>query len=686
MNNVYNFIWNYKRQITCLSFLFILVCGFKLKDFKIYFESERIIEELTTENLSDQEIKNINDKNIFLATINSKTEFEYEDFVKLNNKIKSIKKEVSIKRVFSLLNEKTIPNSSLIPIPKNKLSLSSKDKFEKTFDETSSFISKDKKSVFILFETREEVLKKPKDLLSLIKTSLSGQGLKINFAGRVPSEIYFQDKVSKEFILLAIFSAILCLSVMFFYTKNFAVVFTTFICVAITILASTSLALFFFGGIELFMIISPAIFFIVTVSDVMHLVNNQRNKFDDKKKIFLERLNEIGKPVLITSLTTMISFFSFVFIGIKPLSHFGIITGLGILIALFFSVLSYALLVKFDYDKIKPSKISKLIINKIINFLHKKKWLINTTLLIALIFSVVKVNDLKIDNYLLDELNKSSEFYQTSKYIDENFGGIKPFSIIVAPSKKSFKKEEFNEVLEDRGVTVDFSNETKQNKILYNYIFQDSSEVLKYNCRIADAGSNLSNEIYKNIQDFDQNADISFSGIGYLFDKTSDGLTIKLLAGLLLAIITVGIFLCLAYGLNTKMFFAGIIPNIIPLILTVGFVLYVFPFYLCLSNAFIFTVAFGLIIDDSIHVINAYMHYHIKGYKKEKIIEQINKKTANTILKTTTVVIACLLPLLISEFKSVSQIALLTSLAAIFAIIFDVGVLPSILNKVVDKN
>ena len=80
------------------------------------------------------------------------------------------------------------------------------------------------------------------------------------------------------------------------------------------------------------------------------------------------------------------------------------------------------------------------------------------------------------------------------------------------------------------------------------------------------------------------------------------------------------------------------------------------------------------------------MHYHIKGYKKEKIIEQINKKTANTILKTTTVVIACLLPLLISEFKSVSQIALLTSLAAIFAIIFDVGVLPSILNKVVDKN
>ena len=132
--------------------------------------------------------------------------------------------------------------------------------------------------------------------------------------------------------------------------------------------------------------------------------------------------------------------------------------------------------------------------------------------------------------------------------------------------------------------------------------------------------------------------------------------------------------------------FAGIIPNIIPLILTLGFVLFVYPFYLCLSNAFIFTVAFGLIIDDSIHVINAYMHYKQMGYRNEEIIKRINTRTANTILKTTTIVIVCLVPLLISEFKSVSQIALLTSISAIFAIIFDIGVLPSILNKVVTKN
>ena len=132
------------------------------------------------------------------------------------------------------------------------------------------------------------------------------------------------------------------------------------------------------------------------------------------------------------------------------------------------------------------------------------------------------------------------------------------------------------------------------------------------------------------------------------------------------------------------MFFVGIIPNIIPLILTLGLVLYTFPFYLCLSNAFIFTVAFGLIIDDSIHVINAFMHFKEMGYKKEEITNKINTRTANTILKTTSIVIVCLLPLLISEFKSVSQIALLTSIASVFAIVFDLGVLPTILSRFID--
>jgi len=685
MDKLYSFIWKYKTHILCLSLLFISACVIKLKDFKIYFESERIIKELTTESYTNRDAKNLNNENIFLATIRNNNKYEYEDFLHLKDQINEIKKLKEIKRVFSILNEKTISKTSVFPIPRNKLSLRNKDTYDKTIDSTSSFISNDKKSILILFETNPDFIKSPEQLLDSISIILKEKDLTINYAGRVPSEIYFQEKVSKEFILLAILSALFCLTAIYYYTKNIAILFMSFGCVVMTILVSTAMSLFLFGGIELFMIISPAIFFIVTVSDIMHLVNSKHNyNNNDKKERFLNRLKEVGKPVLITSFTTMISFFSFILIDITPLSHFGIITGLGIMIALFFSVLSYAFIVNHNYDKIRPALSAKRLIHNFIKLLQNKKWVVFPALIIAFVFSCFKISDVKIDNYLLDELNPSSEFYQTSKYIDDNFGGIKPISISVNPKSKNFNKNSFKKLLNENGISVDFSNDTKQNKVIYKYLFQDSSEVYKYDCRIGDNGSNQSNKIYNNIQEFDKQSEIKFSGIGHLFDKTSDGLTFNLLMGLFLAIITVGIFLCLAYGFNIKMFFVGIIPNIIPLILTLGLLLYVTPFYLCLSNAFIFTVAFGLIIDDSIHVINAYMHFKKMGFGKEEIIKRINTRTANTILKTTTIVIVCLVPLFISEFKSVSQIALLTSTASIFAIIFDLGVLPTILNKFID--
>ncbi|MAO45787.1 MAG: hypothetical protein CL823_01410, partial [Crocinitomicaceae bacterium] len=540
----------------------------KLKDFKIYFESERIIKELTTESYTNRDAKNLNNENIFLATIRNNNKYEYEDFLHLKDQINEIKKLKEIKRVFSILNEKTISKTSVFPIPRNKLSLRNKDTYDKTIDSTSSFISNDKKSILILFETNPDFIKSPEQLLDSISIILKEKDLTINYAGRVPSEIYFQEKVSKEFILLAILSALFCLTAIYYYTKNIAILFMSFGCVVMTILVSTAMSLFLFGGIELFMIISPAIFFIVTVSDIMHLVNSKHNyNNNDKKERFLNRLKEVGKPVLITSFTTMISFFSFILIDITPLSHFGIITGLGIMIALFFSVLSYAFIVNHNYDKIRPALSAKRLIHNFIKLLQNKKWVVFPALIIAFVFSCFKISDVKIDNYLLDELNPSSEFYQTSKYIDDNFGGIKPISISVNPKSKNFNKNSFKKLLNENGISVDFSNDTKQNKVIYKYLFQDSSEVYKYDCRIGDNGSNQSNKIYNNIQEFDKQSEIKFSGIGHLFDKTSDGLTFNLLMGLFLAIITVGIFLCLAYGFNIKMFFVGIIPNIIPLIL-----------------------------------------------------------------------------------------------------------------------
>ena len=157
---------------------------------------------------------------------------------------------------------------------------------------------------------------------------------------------------------------------------------------------------------------------------------------------------------------------------------------------------------------------------------------------------------------------------------------LKPISISVNPKSKNFNKNSFKKLLNSNGISVDFSNDTKQNKVIYKYLFQDSSEVYKYDCRIGDNGSNQSNKIYKIFKNLIEQSEIKFSGIGHLFDKTSDGLTFNPSMGLFLQRLQMEYFF--VWPTETiQMFFVGIIPNIIPLILTLGLLLYVTPFYLC---------------------------------------------------------------------------------------------------------
>ena len=74
------------------------------------------------------------------------------------------------------------------------MTLSNKDSFDKSFDNKSSFISEDKKSLFILFELNPESVSDSENLLNLIHSILFKKDQKLAFAGRVPSEIYFQEK------------------------------------------------------------------------------------------------------------------------------------------------------------------------------------------------------------------------------------------------------------------------------------------------------------------------------------------------------------------------------------------------------------------------------------------------------------------------------------------------------------
>ena len=196
--------------------------------------------------------------------------------------------------------------------------------------------------------------------------------LQVYVSGQIPSELYMQENVVKELFYLTFLSALFCCVILWFFTMNLKFVLLTLISVIFSIVISISISQFIYGGIELVMIIMPAIIFIVCVSDLMHLINDSGIKVKNKLDFFKTKVKNIGIPVGLTSLTTAIGFLSFCFSDVLPITRFGIITTVGIIISLFVILISYAICVDLNFHKLKGNKWLNDNINYLINFITTK--------------------------------------------------------------------------------------------------------------------------------------------------------------------------------------------------------------------------------------------------------------------------------------------------------------------------
>ena len=682
MTRLYQKIWNYKNKFLFLFVTLFILSTIKLNNINVFFESERIIEELADSDfLETNSINKINDQNILLLGVALEEKVTFDEALKFKSIQAILREAKNITRVFSFINEKQVFETGLIPLVKTKLDLSSETRFQQTLDRESRFIGDSLRNILFLIETVDLDKTATNNLITHITSLFEDENHDIYLAGRAASEAYFQKHVLLEFIILSLISCFICLLTLYFFTKNYKIVLACFFIVITSIVISLGLSQFLFGGIELFMIISPAIIFIVAVSDIMHLINNQDLNFKTGEEVFISQMRKIGVPIAITSITTMISFFTFILVDMVPLARFGLITGLGVIITLFISVIAYAIAVENKFNITNDNTFSQKIIDTVISYLHPKYKVYLYLMSILTLLGLYAVNNIRIDNYLTDELNPKSEFFQQTKFFDEEFGGIKPLTIFIdSKDKDEIDYEKFIKSIQQKGINIDFSNESKTKSFIYKYIFKETSNDVIFSCRMQDIGSEKTGVLLQELQEDYKHVNIKYGGIGYLFDSVSNQLTKNLIFGLLFAALAVGLIIFTIHGFKFKYLVAGIVPNILPIVIAMG-VLYFFDFYISLSNAFIFTIAFGLIIDDSIHIVSSFIHHKKTNSNNEDVLRYVRYTTGQAVIKTTIVVILCLLPLLFSEFKSVSQLSIITSITAVFAIVFDLVYLPVILNK-----
>jgi uncharacterized protein len=196
-----------------------------------------------------------------------------------------------------------------------------------------------------------------------------------------------------------------------------------------------------------------------------------------RENAVLEASKKMMLPILYTVLTTICAFLSLVFSGIKPIIDFGWMMTLGLIVSLLVTFLLLpSLLNIFSSDNeinLKDTEKS-FITSALATFTKTNKILIYGSTLLIILFSIIGISKLEVENSFINYFDKETEIYKGMKKIDDDLGGTTPLNIIL---KFPIKKETGNE--DDEFSEWEEENESDENKAKYWFTRDKMDKIIK---------------------------------------------------------------------------------------------------------------------------------------------------------------------------------------------------------------
>ena len=198
-----------------------------------------------------------------------------------------------------------------------------------------------------------------------------------------------------------------------------------------------------------------------------------------KDQAVFEASKKMMLPILYTVLTTICAFLSLVLSGIKPIIDFGWMMTLGLVVSLLVTFLLLPSLINLlsSENEIGLKDTEKSMITSALgSFAKKSKILIFGSTIIVIVFSIVGILKLEVENSFINYFDKKTEIYKGMKKIDQDLGGTTPLNVILKfPSKiKEIKKNDDDEFDE-----WDEENDNNENKAKYWFTRDKMDKIIK---------------------------------------------------------------------------------------------------------------------------------------------------------------------------------------------------------------
>ena len=685
---------------------------------------------------------------VLLALENKKGIFKKDFLLRVDSLTRALTELRYIKQVSSPTNLKNTSLGGLVPVQTRALhfedeSLYKEDSiaiYQSPFF-IGSYFPENAKSLSIFIKTDDVLTKKQCDVLaeSLESTIKQYHFDDIHLVGRIFAQNVYLVNLQKEFLIFLGLAFVTVVIFLWLSFRSFYGIVVPVSIVLVSILWTLGIMDLLGKPIDLMTTMLPTMIFIAGMSDVVHFFSKyfeELAKGTAREKIYPLILKEVGFPTFLTLLTTVVGFLSLLFSSIKPIKEFGIYTSIGVSIAF---VLTYTLLPALLYF-FTPKKLVTVhgSNNRTTNlmrtglfwiFRNQKTILLITVLVFAA--SVIGISKIKLNNILLEDLSEKVRLKQDFNFFDSNYSGVRPFELEVRVKAKDktiwdyevitelnklddFVKKEYNAGFllsasalvksiylnsnldssnafpdkEDYESIASYLKKNKKNKEIKRFVSLDG-QTSRISAKIADLGSLKINEHNQNLLTFiDKNIDknlleFQLTGAAHLIDRNNEYMVSNMTQGFVFSIIVIGLLTWFLHR-SWRMVLVFIIPNVIPLVIIGGIMGYA-GIELKAATSLVFSIAFGIATDDTIHFISRLKIELAYGKSLMYAFKRTYFETGKPIILTTFILLGGFMSLMTSNFQSTFYFGFLICITVVIAVLADIFLLPVLLFLIYGK-
>ncbi|HPG72683.1 MAG TPA: MMPL family transporter [Bacteroidales bacterium] len=577
-----------------------------------------------------------------------------------------------------------------------------------------------------------------------VEETLLGFSQKNNIEVHISGHPYIRSQmmmlIKSEIRIFIILAALMSIIILFVFFRSFKVLGVSILLVGTGVVWAMGLMSLLQFKITVLTSMIPPLLIVIGIPNAVYLLNKYHSelKKHSNKILALQRtIRKTGNAIFLSNLTTAVGFAAFTVTNSRILSEFGAIASIGIL---FIFVLAIIIIPSvFSLWKIPSERYTKHLenlfvkkilvhIQRIATYKRKQLFIISVA---TLLLGIGGIFFIKQTGYIMDDVPHHARMYKDLKFLESTFNGVSPLEIMIK-TKDSLSGQQFiyqiqkidslqtalshyselsrsvsvadavkflhqsyargkteNYCLPDNPKTFEIIFKRLPTNLSFNESFiksfiDSTKTVTRVSLNIEDIGTYRMKKLLPEIQ---QHIDRYFppneyhtviTGSTILYFTGTTYLIKNLFGSLAMAFVIIGFLLFWMFK-SVKITLLSLVPNVIPMIITAGVMGWA-GIPLKPSTILVFTIAFGISVDGTIHFLNKYRYELLDNNRNMGIaVNNAIFETGISMTYTYIILFFGFIIFSISDFGGTQALGILVSLALLVAMCSNLIILPSLL-------